>query len=548
VGLLNILDIAKSSLLASQTGIQTTSHNIANVDTPGYTRQRIGTRTGDPVNIGGNPIGTGVFVNGIERSYDRFLGLQIMDAREKMGHYGALRDTLGRLEGLFNDSSGLGLGDTLDNLFNSLNDVANDPSSYAARSAILSTASTLADRITSIDRRMRDEIDLIEGKLKGEVESINSLTTSIAGLNVDIQSSESNGNTANDLRDERDRLLNDLAGRIDVSMFENDSGQVTVLTAGGNPLVADSITTSLSVTPDNNNGGYYDIYAGNNKITAHVSTGSVKGLLEARDNDFLPALDKLDTLSASLTKEFNVLHTQGYGLDGSTGLNFFTPISPAVVANGDNGGGATASVSVQTLSALTLDEYEVRFTSSSTYNIVNTTDGTNVSSGNSYSSGGNIDFDGLRVVISDVTGTPQSGDVFSVKSAEGAARAFGVALTEPDKFAAASSSSALPGDNSNVLSMTDLRGGKFLSNGNASFSSFYSSLVTDVATASRFATLNSDAQTVVMEELESYRESVSGVSIDEEGLNLIRYQQSYEAAAKVINIVNELFDTLVSLR
>ncbi|MFQ5330217.1 MAG: flagellar hook-associated protein FlgK, partial [Thermodesulfobacteriota bacterium] len=543
-----ILDIAKSSLLASQAGIQTSSHNIANVDTPGYTRQRVSASTGDPVIIGGRPIGTGVFVNGIERSYDRFLGLQIMDAQEKMGRQGALRDTLGRLEGIFNDSAGLGLGDTLDNLFNSLNDVANDPSSYAARSAMLSTASTLAERITSLDRRVGDEIGLIEGEIKGEIEAINTLTTSIGRLNSDIQRTESGGNTANDLRDERDRLLNDLAGRIDVTMFENDSGQVTVLTAGGNPLVADNITTALSVKVENDNGGYNEIYSGNHKITSHISTGSVKGLLDARDTHFIPALETLDTLSASLTKEFNVLHSQGYGLDGSTGLNLFTPLSPTAAAHSGNGGGAAASASVQSLSALTLDEYEIRFTSASSFNIVNRTDGTAVSSGNSYSSGGNIDFDGLRVVISDITGTPQSGDVFSVKSAEGAAQGFGVAITDPDKFAAATSSSALPGDNSNALSMVNLRGGKVLANGNASFSSYYSSLVTDVAVASRAAVVNSDAQAVVMAELESYRESVSGVSIDEEGLNLIRYQHSYEAAAKVMNVVNELFDTLISLR
>ncbi len=548
MGLLNILDIAKGSLLASQAGIQTTAHNIANVDTPGYTRQRVGTNAGDPVIIGGYPIGTGVFINGIERSYDRFLGLQIMDAQEKMGRQSALRDTLGRLEGIFNDSSGLGLGDTLDNFFNAINDVANDPSSYAARSALLSTASTLADRITSLDSRMRGEIERIEGEVKGEIDAINSLTAGIAGLNVDIQRMESGGNTANDLRDERDRLLNELAGRIDVTMIENDNGQVTVLTAGGNPLVADSTSTALSVKPDTDNGGYNDIYFGNKKITTHISTGSIKGLLEARDSHFLPTLDKLDTLSASLTKEFNAVHLQGYGLDGSTGLNFFTPLSPSVAARGSNTGGADASVSIQSLPALTLDDYEIRFTSSSTYNIVNTTDETTVSSGNSYSSGGDIDFDGIRVVISDVTGTPQSGDVFSTKTAEGAARVFGVALTDPNKFAAATSNLDLPGGNSNVLSMVNLRDGKVLSNGNASFSTFYSSLVTDVAVASRTAVVNSDAQGVVVQELENYRESVSGVSIDEEGLNLIRYQQSYEAAAKVINIVDELFDTLIALR
>ncbi len=546
MGISGVLDIAKTALMAAQAGIQTTSNNIANVNTPGYTRQRLNQSEGTGVNIGGYYIGTGVTVDNIERVYDSLLGLQIDEANEDLGKYNAMKDALGRLEGIFNDTEGLGLGDVLNDFFSALQDVANDPSDYAARTVLLGNTQTLVDRVNSLDSWLRQEIRTIDSQISATVDDINSITANIAILNQKILQTETGSQEANDLRDQRDSLIKDLSELIDITVLTDDDGEKRILVPGGS-LVAGGDTTSLSVTSDPENNNYYDIKLGSVNITDNISSGKLAGLISSRDQYFQDALTRLNTLAASLTKEFNVIHRQGYGLDSSTGLDFFQDLSPGITPKSTNTGGATATVSINTLSSITLDDYEIQFTSSSTFNIVNTTEGTIVSTGNTYTSGSNIDFDGLRVVITDGSSGPSSGDVFKVSVTKDAAQDFALSLSDPNKFAAAQSSSTLPGDNSNVLSMVDLRDSLTLSNGTATFEDFYESLVSDIGIASRDASVNSDAQDAIVNELEQYRESVSGVSLDEEGMNLIKYQYAYQAAAKVLTVVDSLLQTLMQL-
>ncbi len=548
MGLSGILDLSKTALLAAQFSMRTASHNIANASNPNYTRQRVILSAGVPITIGGNSVGTGVRATDIERVYDSFLGLQIVDANETMGRYDALEGALSRLEGIFNDSQGLGLGDALNDLFSSLQDVSNDPSSYSARTVLLSKARTLADRINDLDDRTRKEIENLDKQIKGRVDEINSISTRIASLNEKIQLSEAGGETANDLRDEREGLIRELSGKIDITVLEGGDGQVTILAAGGNSIVAGNSTTKLSVSKDPDNNNYYDVLLGSRNITDDISSGSLKGLLDARDVNFQDTLNRLETLAASITKEFNVIHRAGYGLDSSTGNDFFTALSPSVTAKSTNTGGAAATVSIQTLSSLTLDEYEIRFSSATTFSVVNATDGTVVSSGNSYTSGANIDFDGIRVVVTDGSTGPQPGDVFKVSVTDGAAQNFGVSLTAANKFAAAANSSGVPGDNTNVLSMINLEDTNVLSNSGATFSAYYSSLISDIGMASGEAAVNRGAQEIVLEELNRYRSSVSGVSLDEEATNLLKYQYAYEAAAKVITVVDSMMETIINLR
>ncbi|MBI5327354.1 MAG: flagellar hook-associated protein FlgK [Deltaproteobacteria bacterium] len=549
MGLTGVLNIGKTALLTSQTAIQTTSHNIANVNTPGYTRQRANLAAGEPVLGGGKYLGTGVKLTGVERVYDRFINAQILDASEANGRYSALEDRLRRLEGIFNDSQRLGAADVLNGFFDAIHDVVNDASSYSARAVLLSKAEIMTDRINSLDLRLRDEIRNIESEINNAAKDINSLAAQIAVLNGKIQEIEAGGSeNANDLRDERELLLKKLAEKIDMTALEDsESQQMTVLAAGGNLLAAGGAASSLTVSANTGNNNYYDVMLGDHNITDNISSGKLKGLIEARDSHFQDALTRLDILSASITKEFNVLHSGGYGLDSSTGNNFFTALSPIITTMSSNTGGATASASVQTLSSLTLDDYEIRFTSSSSFNIVNTTEDTIVSTGNSYTSGANIDFEGLRAVITNDTGSPQSGDIFRISVTKGAAQNIGMAVTDPNKFAAASTSATLPGGNANVVNMAELENSNVMANGTAVFSGYYTAIVADIGVSSGEAKTNSDAQTLVLEELESYRDSISGVSLDEEGINLLKYQHSYQAAAKVITTVDDMLNTLMSL-
>ena len=552
VGLLGTLHIAKTALNASQTAIKTTAHNVANANTPGYTRQRMNVSSGDAVLLGNIAVPSGVGIDGIERIYDSFLGSQIEDATEDLGRYGTLNTALSHLEGIFNDFQGMGLGPVLDDFFSSLQDVANDPASVPLRTVLLSKAQSLEDRINSLDSRLRDEITNIESQISGEVTDINSLATRIAFLNDKVQNLESSGQTANDLRDQREVLLKELAGKINTTVLEESNGSVTVLAAGGSPIVAGSSTTSLSVSPDSDNHGYYDVHFGSVDITSRITSGNLKGLIEARDSNFQDALNRLNTLTASVTKEFNVIHYAGYGLDSTTTNNLFNALTTTSAAKSANAGTATIAsnaIPTATRSSLTLENYEIQFTSTTTYDVVNVTDGTTLVTGATYATGVAIPtFDGISVTITDGAGTPQSGDVFTVNTTEDSARDFGVSLTDVNKFAAATSTATLPGSNANVLSMISLEDSNVLSNSSATFSTYYSSLVSGIGVASSAAETNDVAQNRILEELNAYRESISGVSLDEEAANLIRYQHAYQAAARLLSVVDEMLEIIVNLR
>jgi flagellar hook-associated protein 1 FlgK len=256
----------------------------------------------------------------------------------------------------------------------------------------------------------------------------------------------------------------------------------------------------------------------------------------------------MNYLSSSLIKEINVLHNSGIGLDGSTGLDFFAPLAPIARASAENTGEALAVASVYDQSLLTLDDYEIKFTGPATFNITNITDNTVVSSGNAYATGANIDFEGLRFVITDTPNPPDAGDTFSVKTTENVSRNLDMSLTEANQFAAAQDALALPGDNTNVLAMITAIQGSHPEIGGATFSSFYLSIVSEIASDTNFAKTNSDAQDIVLAELTNVREGISGVSMDEEGINLIKFQHAYEAAAKVITTVDSMFDTILRMR
>ena len=543
----NILSIAKTALLANQTALRATANNIANINTPGYTRQRANLVSSVPVLEGYHVFGNGVVVDGIERVYDRFLQTQIIDANISMGMQESRYEVLTRLEAIFNDTRGMGLENTLNEFFNALNDVAGDPQGLPSRFALIAKGEALSDRINTLDSRLRDEINIVESNISFTVDTINELTGRIAEINGRITALESFGE-ANELRDQRDLLIVELSQNIDIFVTEDEAGLSNIMTTRGTSLLLGVTQTKLSVKSNPDNNGYFDVFAGEFNMTETIASGRLRGLLDIRDDNLHATLEKLDRLSASLIKELNYLHNSGVGLDGSTGVDFFNPLSPTARASAENTGFAMAVGSIYDLSLLTLDEYEIKFSGPATFSITNLTDGTLVSSGNAYVSGANIDFEGVRFVITDSPNPPDAGDTFTIKTTENVARFFALSLSDANQFAAAEDPAALPGDNLNVLSMISAIEAGHAEIGGTTFSSYYLSIVSEIGSDTSFAKTNSDAQSVVLSELENFRESISGVSMDEEGINLIKFQHAYEAAAKVITTVDSMFDTILRMR
>ena len=196
---------------------------------------------------------------------------------------------------------------------------------------------------------------------------------------------------------------------------------------------------------------------------------------------------------------------------------------------------------------MTLDDYEIRFTDSNTFDIVNTTQGTVVVSGQGYASGTPIDFEGLRVVLADQAGTPAAGDRFRVSVTQDAARAMRVNIQDPGLIAAAQDPDALPGDNRNALAIADLRNATVVDGGTTTFSGFYQSLIGRVGSEVQDATRKAEAGEAVYESMVDYRNSVSGVSLEEEEINLLAYQHAYQSAARFLSVVEDLMASLLEL-
>lgn len=539
-----VFDIAKTALLAHQKSLNVTSHNIANANTAGYTRQRVVLETMTPVNYGGQFFGTGVDVKSVERVYDSFQTIQLRDASSGLSRFETKGQHLAGLESILNDFDGAGLSSRLDAFFNTAADVAANPSSYGERAALLSNARVLADTFNHAASNFEQNLSGVNSEIEHKVDEINGLASRIADFNGQISAVELSGTSANDLRDQRDLLLEELAGFVDINVTENDIGQVDVY-VGGSFLVAANKTAPLTVQPDSRDPDTPRLMLNGGTINDRITGGSLKGDLEGIEY-YKDARERINFLSASLVKEVNLQHAQGWGLDGSTGEDFFTPLSVYSNADSANIGGATISGGTVTdLNALTLDDYEIRFSGPGTYSVVNTGTDSVVTSG-AYTSGNAITFDGLSVVITDSPKTPQAGDRFIVSATRRAASEMEVALTDPRKVAASGTSTGLPGDNTNALAIADLR--EASAAGNTTFSQFYNNIVTDLGTAARDAKTNYDAQSKFTQELRAAKEAVSGVSIEEEAINLVKLQRAYEAAAKVMSTVDQMMDTILRLR
>ena len=255
--------------------------------------------------------------------------------------------------------------------------------------------------------------------------------------------------------------------------------------------------------------------------------------------------DRVDRLAATLINEFNQQHEAGYALDGTTTNSFFSAITPpAPVAHDTNSGTAVGtSVAITDPTLLTFQNYEVQFSSSSAYSIVNTASGATVTTG-SYTSGAAINFDGIDVVL---TGTAATGDVYSVSVQQGAAQRFGLALTNVDKVAASSTALGAPGNNVNALALVNLHTSRQATLGNLTLNDYHTITTGNVGSITREATLLLNSTTLEFEQLQGLRESVSGVSLDEELTNLLSFQRSFEASARMITVADELLQTVISL-
>lgn len=538
MSLFGLFDVGKTALMASQTALAVTGNNIANVNTPGYTRQEVILEIATPVPGQGGQIGRGVRITGIRRSYDWFIQSQLLGQRQNYGRSLALDQTLGRVEQVFNDPAGVGLSSAISEFFNAWHDIAINPEGLPQRNVLLQKAGSLAAAASRMERSLLDTLYQVNTEVRDIAGRINNIASRIAILNERIVQTEAGigAEKAVDLRDSRDRLLNDLSELTDFSAVEDANGAVAV-SVGMRSLVFGAHTNTISATV-NQDGGAGLVLDGVD-ITSQIGRGRLAGLIASQrdvESTFLTGLRKL---AASIVKEVNLLHRPGYGLDGTTGNDFFTPLQPAT---NDYSAGADITASISDLSQLTLDEYNITFDAGGNYYVA-TRQGAIVASG-VYTSGNPITVNGITMTI---TGPAAAGDRFVVSPLKTAIQSLRAAVTDPRSIAAASSPTGLPGDNLVALQIAALSDTAMTALNSGTFSDFYAGLASEIGSLRSAASDSLRFDDNLLSELDARRESISGVSLDEEAANLIRYQRSFEAGARMIKVADELLQTVLNI-
>jgi len=538
VSLSGLFDIGRSALFASQTGLYVTGHNIANVNTPGFNRQEVILETTTPIVTGAGFTGRGVRVAGIRRYFDRFIYNQIFFQSQKIGLTRTMSNIMTGIEETFNDLKGAGLSGALQEFYSAWQEVSSSPDLLPARNLLLTKADSFLRVAKEMEGAIKNTLNDIERQIKDSTEKINSLLKQIGDLNGKILQVESGllSEKANDLRDQREEALKRLSELIDISYYEEDNGSVTV-NHGTFALVERENVSMLSAPVERD--GRRGVFINGQDITDTIRQGELGGLLSSRRDIENYQLFGLRRLVGSVIKEINLQHRQGYGLDGTTGVDFFTPVKLYL----DNySQGAVAEATITDMGQLTLDEYEITFASGN-YTVRSIQTGNLVASG-TYISGNPISFEGIEVTV---TGSVLQDERIVISPLKNLIKDAEVAISDPLKIAASSSGSTIPLDNLNALRIVNLFESSLPELGDSTFFEYYNALVSTTGIMSRNAQDSLKFEENLMAELTRQRDALSGVNLDEEAVNLIKYQRAFEAGARIIKVADELLETILNI-
>lgn len=546
---MSIYSISVSALQAAQVAIATTGHNIANASTTGYRRQTVVQATNSALATGSGFIGQGVNVSTVQRVYNEFLERQVSQAESQSSYQDQYLTNIQQINNVLGDPSA-GLSTTLQNFFQSWNDLANDPTSTAARQSVLSAANTVANGINSMGQYLQTLQSGVNSDIQGTVTQINSYTTSIANLNESIRGIQSSGTQPpNDLLDQRDQLVSSLNKLVGVSVIKDSSTGDYNVFMGGVQLVAGATATSLTAKAspyDSNRTEVYDA-SGNLMLSG---TSQIKGQLGAtldyRSQTLDVAQNSYGRIAIALADSVNALHTTGKDLSGNTGGVFFNSpdASPQVLASSNNAGSATVTATVTTSSQLTTSNYQLSYDGTN-YTLTRLSDGQSWSNA-SISTLATTAAQGFSLSTS---AAPSAGDSFLIRPTLAASTNVGVAITDPTLIAAASGTSVAGDtlDNTNALAIAKLQSNTTLVSGGNSLGSAYASLVNTIGNKTSSTQIQQTAMNNLLTQAQQAQQSVSGVNLDEEAANLVQEQQAYQAAAQVIKTANTLFSTILSI-
>ncbi|UVH53363.1 flagellar hook-associated protein FlgK [Pseudomonas sp. CBSPBW29] len=458
---MSLLNIGMSGLNAAQGSLSVLSNNIANVNTPGYSRQQTTQNASASNAFGGVFIGTGTTLADVRRVYNDFLNTAYQnstalnsDANAYLGQASAIDKTL-------SDKS-TGMSAVLSAFFAAAQTAAATPSDVSARQLLVTSAQTLSNRFNAISSQLTQQKESINGQLSTMSDQVNKLTSSIASLNKQI--SQVQGSTSNapanllDARNEAVRSLNELIG---VTATEKD-GQVNITTGTGQSLVDGDVANTISAVPSKNDSSQYTIQINMGStsmdIGSVVSGGSIGGLMRYRSDVLMPAINDLGRLAIVTADTINNQLGQGLDLNGDFGSSLFSDINSAAAISqrsqgtaGNSAGSGNLNVSIADSSKLTTYDYKVTFTSGNQYNVVRS-DGKAMGSFDTTTTPPPV-IDGFTLAL-DGKGPMAAGDSFKVSPTSNGASGIGVDLTDPNKLAFAGPLAGVAGKNTGTGTFT----------------------------------------------------------------------------------------------
>ncbi|HJS90875.1 MAG TPA: flagellar hook-associated protein FlgK [Steroidobacteraceae bacterium] len=628
----DLLSTSVSGLLAFQQALDVTSNNISNASTPGYSVETANLAEAPGQSTGIGFVGSGVDVQSITRSYNEYLAQQVRSSQASYSSSNALATQAAQIDNMLSDS-GTGLTATLQSFVNSLQGVANTPTSTSARQALLNQAQALAQQLTSYDSQISQYGAQLESQLSGDVTQINSIMANIASLNQQIAAESTNGQTPNQLMDQRDKLITQLSQYVAVQTATESNGAMDVYIGTGQALVTGGTAAKLTTVAGAYDPSQLDIAISGGggtsaDITSEISGGELGGLLSARSQVLDPARNAIGQVSVAVATLVNQQQQSGMDLSGAQGQPMFSVGGVQVLPDANNTGSAALSVTRGSLSALSTDDYKLQYTGGA-WQLQDLTTGQSVAMTGNGTAASPFLAAGLAIVTS---GAPAGGDSFLIQPTAAASAGFSVLLTSPSQVAAASliqgtagaantgsaavsaasvtdpsawvadtytvafgagnsytvtnsggtqvasgsyasgtpisfqgakltltgspasgdtitvgaNNPANTGDNSNILAMTDALSAAALNGNTTSVAGAANSLISRIGVVTQQAQSNATAQQTVNQNATTALNNASGVNLDQEAANMLRFQQAYQAMAQVIQASNQMFTSLIS--
>ena len=553
-GIIGVMNIGQSGVEANEAALKTAGHNLSNVNTPGYSRERVIFEQHVPDRSHPGMMGAGVDARRIRRVVNHFLENQSIRQKTTLGFWESSRTSLGEIDSYYFHAQSEGLSRDLSRFFNHWETVANHPADRAARSTLVSYGRNLGQDFHQMTALYAEARNRLGHQIEDQVTKINARIARIADLNHSILAARGRGEDPNTFLDERTRLATEVSRLTNAHFFLDKDGSLNLHLGGQSAFSAEKVGHMTAVfdpvhdryrielAPPSHSGPPID-------ITDRVRGGTLGGYLDVRDHKMKAMQHHLDLLAYQLVNSVNAIHAQGFGLSGQTGVNFFHPTVDVARTKGEGTGALVANVE-DAAAVLPAVDVEVDATG---VKVFSHADHVLLGSGSVTDGVGQVSAGGYAIRVLAPKKGSESFLVSGGGHVDGAALHMDVGPITADDIAAAQSP-ATPGknegDNANAhqifyLSQKHLR---FPGEDEpSSIYEYYASGVARVGAWARQARLNDKPQVAISQSLENQRLSVSGVSIANESAKIIRFEKAYQASANLIQMVNRLLDTLVRL-